>query len=95
MPPHAPEPNESTQSTTWEWKRVKIAQPPQAQQDAERSESTRSLLSWPRKRPQTLTLVYRGGPEAWWEIRARGRVWRRPGVTALHDIMCTINQWKR
>lgn len=37
--------------------------------------------------PLTITVTYRGGPECWWEIRARGVTIRRPGVTALHDVL--------
>lgn len=61
---------------------------------SEASPPSGSLLSWPRRKPLTLTLVYRGGPEAWWEVRARGRVWRRPGVTALHDLMTEVAAWR-
>jgi hypothetical protein len=32
-------------------------------------------------------VTYRGGAEAWWSIKARGRVWRRPGTLALHDVL--------
>ena len=85
--------NDRSVSTTWEWKRVKIAQPPQAKEHAERSESSlRSLLPWPRRKPLHLSVVYRGGPECWWEIRSRGRVIRRPGVMALHDVLKEIHQ---
>lgn len=87
--------NGRSPSTTWAWRRVKISQAPQAMSTAsEASPPSGSLLSWPRRKPLTLTLVYRGGPEAWWEVRARGRVWRRPGVTALHDLMTEVAAWR-
>lgn len=34
-----------------------------------------------------VTVVYRGGSECWWELRARGVVVRRPGSMALHDVL--------
>lgn len=46
-----------------------------------------SLLPWNQRKPVTVVLKYRGGPEGWVEIRARGRVWRRPGATAIHDVL--------
>lgn len=39
------------------------------------------------RQPITLTLRYRGGGEAWWEVTARGTKWRFPGYLALHDVM--------
>lgn len=37
-----------------------------------------------------MTVRYRGGPEAWFEVKARGRSWRFPGVTALYDALVTV-----
>lgn len=48
------------------------------------------MLPWPYKRPVTVVLKYRGGPEGWVEVRARGRIWRRPGCTAIHDVLLTV-----
>lgn len=80
--------NNRTPSTTWGWRRIKIAPAPQAEEHRERSEaSLGSLLRWPRRKPLTITLKYRGGAECWWEIRARGRTIRRPGYVAVHDLM--------
>jgi hypothetical protein len=42
------------------------------------------------KRPVTVVLKYRGGPEGWVEVRARGRIWRRPGFTAIHDVLIEV-----
>src|SRR5688572_16927230 len=82
-------------STPWAWRRVKIGPAPQANSDRERSEASQgSLTAWPRRRPVTLTLTYRGGPEAFWQIEARGRTWRRPGVIALHDLMVEVMAWQ-
>lgn len=75
-------------STTWVVENRKIASPPQAHvsRRAQRGPLA-GLLVWPRRRPLTLTIKYRGGPEAWYEIRGRGRTIRRSGHTFLHDLM--------
>lgn len=88
-----PEPNVGTPSTTWEWRRVKMQRPPEAKERAERSESS-SLLPWPRSKPVTVVLKYRGGPECWVEVRARGRIWRRPGHTAVYDLLTEVFGWR-
>lgn len=41
--------------------------------------------------PLQVTVKYRGGPECWYEIKARGATVRVPGHVALHDLMLTIN----
>jgi len=35
----------------------------------------------------TVQVVYRGGSEMWYEVRARGSAKRYPGYFAIHDIM--------
>lgn len=48
-----------------------------------------------RLRPRdriTLTIQYRGGAEAWYEIEARGSMGRFVGVTSLHDVMREIRE---
>lgn len=67
-----------------------IPAPPEANKRVRRSRSTPAL---PRRSPRDLmglTVRYRGGPEAWWEVHARGRVWRFPGYVCLHDALSTI-----
>lgn len=93
--PTQPEPNERTPSTTFGWKRVKISQPPEANEHVERSESLKSLLPWPRRRPLVITVKYRGGAECWYEIRSRGRTIRRPGYVQIHDLIHDLAQWPR
>lgn len=43
----------------------------------------------PRER-LTLTIHYRGGPEAWYQVEARGSMGRFTGITSLHDVMSEI-----
>lgn len=74
-------------STTWGFKPVKIDRRPQGNVTTERSEGLWSLLPWPRKRPMTLTIKYLGGSQCWFEVRARGRSLKRPGVVHLVELM--------
>lgn len=79
-------------STTWEWKRVKVRRPAGGQNTA--STERRGPFGLPPRNPRdplTIKVKYRGGSEAYYEIHARGRVFRRPGTVALHDIMQEIN----
>lgn len=48
------------------------------------------LPAVPRRERLTITVSHRGGAESWWELRARGRVWRRPGWMALEDVLADI-----
>lgn len=77
-------PHKCSPSHTQTPKNRKITRRPPGQ---ESQSPQASLLPWNLKKPVTMTLKYRGGPEGWVEIRARGRTWRRPGVTAIHDVL--------
>lgn len=78
-------------STTWVWKRVKMERRPQGPSNtAARRASSPPLAARSPREPLTVTVVYRGGPECWWEVRGRGRVYRVPGHVALHDLMRLI-----
>lgn len=80
-------------STTWAWKRVKIAPPPEAREaDGRKPGRWFRLPPWPPRRPLTISVKYRGGPECWYEVHARGSVGRFPGVTALDDVMREITR---
>ena len=85
------EPYTCSPSTTSDWKWAKIRQRPKGQTSS-RPQAGRSWFSrlpaWPlRRRKLTLTITYRGGAEAWFEIHARGGDLRTPGSTALLDLM--------
>jgi len=89
------EPQEDTNvrapSTRWEWRRVKIPPAPQApSSEAAAGVHRDSRSAWEPRQPISLTVVRRGGPEAWYELRARGRVHRFTGVTALEDVMQAV-----
>ena len=80
-------------STTWEWRRVKIRTAPQAlAKQRPKGSPFKRLTPWPPRRRLTVTVAYRGGPECWWEISARGVTVYRPGVTALHDLLREIER---
>lgn len=84
---------QSFPSTYWEWKRVKMRRPPEARREP--PQSGVHISSRPPRNPREplkITISYRGGPEAWYEIHTRGCVLRFPGVVALHDAMSKINQ---
>lgn len=85
--------NGSSGSTRWGWTPVKMRRPAGGQQapDAKRRRWHGALPRNPRE-PLTIKISYRGGPECWYEIHARGAVGRFPGVICLHDVMRQINQ---
>jgi hypothetical protein len=79
-------------STTWAWKRVKIACPPEAR--GPQSPAGRRWRLLPRRNrrdPLPITIKYRGGAEDWVEIHARGSIGRYPGWVAIGDIVNEIN----
>lgn len=78
--------NPCTPSTTWEWKKVKVRRPAGGPSSAS-SKTASSLSAWNPREPLSITVSYRGGPEAWWLIRARGREFRVPGHLCIHDAM--------
>lgn len=73
-------------TSSFQWRRVRSApqaptgQPPKAS-------SQHRLTRWDAREPLTLQVTYRGGSEAWYEVRARGRTYRVPGHRALVDVM--------
>lgn len=87
------DPNTRPSSTTWAYRRVKVRRPAGGQKPVG-ARAARWALRSPRaaREPLTLTVKYRGGPECWYEIHARGEVGRFPGTTALHDAMEEINR---
>lgn len=79
-------------STTWQWKLVRMGRPPEASSTARAKRARRYAL--PRRNPReplTVIVRFRGGAECWWELTARGQVWRAPGYVSLHDVMSRIN----
>jgi hypothetical protein len=78
-------------STTFAWKYVKVASPPEARKAVRSSaRGFRRLPRWPQRKPLALTIKYRGGAEAWVEVHSRGEVARFPGSTAIYDVLCRI-----
>lgn len=79
---------DSSPSTTFAWKRVKMpATRRRPNVTASQSPSRPALARWDGREPLTVLVTYRGGAEAWYEVKARGRTYRFPGVTALHDAL--------
>lgn len=94
--PVTPGANAHSSSTTWAWRRVKLpslgtspgGQPPQAT-------FWRRLSRRDPRVPLEITIKYRGGPEAWVEVKGRGAVGRYPGVTSVYDIVVDLNNCGR
>lgn len=85
------ESNECSVSTTWAWRKVKISRPAGGQDhSAPQARRWRHLPKWDRRRRLTITVKYRGGPECWYEVSARGSMGRFPGHVALHDAVAEI-----
>lgn len=86
-------PEHEFRSTTWEWRKTKIRRPAGGH-----SGSAPKALRWfslpPRnpRQPLTISVKFRGGPECWYEIHARGQVGRVPGWLCIHDLMVEINR---
>lgn len=81
-----PASDERSPSTTWAWELRKIPVRPKGPSSAAPKAASGPAL--PRRNPRdplTVTVTYRGGPEAWYEVKARGRTWRFPGHVAIHD----------
>ena len=79
-------------STDWVWESRKIKRhSPPHQGSANAVSSAPRLAVRDRWSPLTITLIYRGGAEAWYQIRARGRVWHFPGHLCLHDCIEAVN----
>lgn len=85
-------PNTRSSSARWEFRRVKIASAPKGptRQSAQQPSRWFGLAYRPPRDPLHMSVVYRGGPECWYEVHARGRVGRFPGYVALHDAMIEI-----
>lgn len=80
-------------STTWKWKQVRMARPPEAMSTAPRTgHRWRRLPRIDWRKPLHLTITYRGGAEAWVEIHARGDLGRYTGDTAIIDVLLDITR---
>lgn len=78
--------NKRTTSTTWEWRMVRVPSSPAAgQHGAPQALRWYRLAPWKRREWLTLKVRYRGGPESWIEVQARGSAGRFHGATSLYD----------
>jgi hypothetical protein len=74
-------------------RKVKIRTAPQANDTARRRRSKGGGLRRRDARERlSITIMYRGGSEAWWVIEARGERWTFPGHRSIHDALWTINE---
>lgn len=82
-------------STTSEWEWRKIKRRPQGT-DTARAKRGRwyGLATWPRRRTLSIQITWRGGPESWWLVKARGRHGVFPGFLSIEDVMAAVcNEW--
>lgn len=90
-PSEPKEPEQSFPSTTWEWRKAKIKAP-----HGRNAQSARRAVRWTqmpmrmRRDPLTIKVTWRGGPECWYQVNARGSWGRFPGHLSFHDVMATI-----
>lgn len=79
-------------STTWEYRKVKISRAASPQSaGASKTLRFRFLPRRDRAKPLTISVQYRGGPECWYLVKARGGSANFHGATGIHDIMEEIN----
>ena len=90
-----PDPNKRTASTTYAWRKVKIRPSGDSPSKTSPKASSSALKPWPRGASLSVTIKHRGGAESWWEITARGHVWRRPGHLLLDDVLQEVLDGKR
>jgi hypothetical protein len=93
--PTTPDNRTGVPSTNFEWKLVKMKPPPAGHTAARAKRGRWSRFStWPRQRPLQLTITWRGGPESWWLVQARGSHGVFPGHLAIEDVMAQVcNEW--
>jgi hypothetical protein len=83
--------NGRSRSTTTEWKWVKLPAARQGQGPQPAQRTMRSFLSRrDHRKPLWIEVHYRGGPEMWFELRARGATRRYPGHVCLADALADI-----
>lgn len=82
-------------STRAGYEPVKIALPPKAK-GAPPQASVKALKRMVRNDgPLTITLISRGGAEWWFEVKARGAIWRVPYITSVGDLVVDILEGQR
>lgn len=81
-------------STTWRSPSGTIARAPQATQDSRRPTGGVRFRRLPVRNPREplgVTLIWRGGPEGWCELHARGATVRVPGHTCIAELVLLLN----
>lgn len=84
-------PNERSLSTTWDYVPVTIPGRPAGHKDAAPQGSPlRRMEQREWRQPTTVTISYRGGPTARFELVARGRKYFVSGHESLFDVMLSL-----
>lgn len=84
---------ENTTFTTWKPELDKIrdvAPAGEAQREARSRFGPRGLRKRDSYKPIWIEVQFRGGAEANWVIKARGRTFRFPGHMCLHDCLAEV-----
>lgn len=91
MPEH-PKPNIRSSSTAdYEWKRILRGRPRPQKGSDPGGVSPKPVKYRDARRPMWVEVLYSGGPEGWWVIRARNEEFRFPGTTTIHEALQKIN----
>jgi hypothetical protein len=77
-------------STRVRWELAKVHRPPEAPSTQPPEGGPPRLSRLELRETVTITVRWRGGPEAWWEVKARGRTMRFPGHDSLHDVLLQV-----
>jgi hypothetical protein len=78
-------------STTWVWKRCKVeAAPAQGNKQSAKQSTSGLRVRRDRWKPTTITVRYRGGPEASWLFQCGSLSARVPGWMAVEDALSLV-----
>lgn len=85
------DPNKRFPSTRWEHKLVKVRPSAGGHRRSIRAKTGfLRLYRLPRTESVRITVIYRGGAESWWLLKARGEHQAFPGHLCLEDVMARI-----
>lgn len=90
MPPTKTD-TKPTAAAEWRWRKTRVMTDPSAERAAPRRRS--GFLRLPRadrRHSVTITVVYKGGTESYWLVKARGEHQIFAGHLALEDVMARV-----
>lgn len=79
-------------STTWEWRRVKVSEAPQAPRAQRAAGAPHAFKPATNRRVNTiLEIAFKGGAESQWYVKCRGSRYTLPGWMCLEDVMALVH----